>query len=116
MNAFERSSESPDRQPAESEHDRGVGVPRFRISLSLMLVMMVVFAFLSAALFYAGQVPMIREELSQLFYGESGKSGEDLGRLAHRTFILFTVTSPLMLACILSFAVSLMNRLQRKPS
>ena len=90
--------------------------PRFQISLSLMLMLMVVFAFISAALFYASQVPVIREELAILFYGESGKTGEDAGRLAHRAFILFTFTSPLLLACSLSLILSAMKLLQRSSS
>ncbi|WP_182870234.1 hypothetical protein [Stieleria mannarensis] len=88
--------------------------PKIQISLSLMLLMMVVFAFLSAALFYASRVPAIREELSVLFYGEAGEGGEDVGRLAHRAFIMFTFTSPLLLACVLSLTVSALKYLGRK--
>lgn len=89
---------------------------KFQISLSLMLMLMVVFAFISAALFYASQVPAIREEISALIYGEASDGGEDAGRAAHRAFILFTFTSPLLLACILSMALSAMNYFQRRSS
>ena len=88
----------------------------FQVSLRLMLLLMVVFAFLSAALFYAAQVPAIRQEMSVLWYGEARDGGEDVGRLAHRAFIMFTFTSPLLLACVLSMAVSVMNYFQRKSS
>lgn len=88
----------------------------FQISLSLMLLLMVVFAFISAALFYAAQVPAIREEVSVLWYGEVRDGGEDVGRLAHRAFIMFTFCSPLLLACALSMAVSVMKYFQRKSS
>lgn len=89
---------------------------RFQISLSMMLMLMVVFAFVSAALFYASHVPAIREEISVLVYGEAKDGGEDAGRLAHRAFILFTFTSPLLLACTLSLALSVMKYFQRKSS
>jgi magnesium-transporting ATPase (P-type) len=88
----------------------------FQISLSLMLLLMVVFAFISAALFYAAQVPAIRQEVNVLWYGEARDGGEDVGRIAHRAFILFTFTSPLLLACVLSIAVSVMKYFQRKSS
>jgi hypothetical protein len=87
---------------------------RFQISLTLILLLMIVFAFLSAALFYASQVPGIREEISILFGGEANGGGEDVGRLAHRAFILFTFTSPLLLACVLSTTLSVLNYFQRK--
>ncbi|MCC9603060.1 hypothetical protein LOC67_21130 [Stieleria sp. JC731] len=89
-------------------------VPRFQISLSMMLLLMVVFAFISAALFYASRVPVIREELSMLIYGEIREGGEDAGRLAHRAFIMFTFTSPLLLAATLSLAVNILERLGRR--
>ncbi|QEF97421.1 hypothetical protein Mal15_14610 [Stieleria maiorica] len=100
---------TPEEQMAKAKHG-----PKIQISLSLMLLMMVVFAFISAALFYASRVPAIREELGVLFYGEAGERGEDVGRLAHRAFIMFTFTSPLLLACVLSLAVSALNYLGRK--
>lgn len=101
----------------ETQHPPGSRtLPRFQISLTLMLLLMVVFAFLSAGLFYASQVPAIREEVSLLLYGESQSGGEDVGRVAHRAFIMFTFTSPLLLACVLSLIVSVLNRFRRGPS
>ena len=97
-----------------SEGDPGQS-PRFQISLTLMLLSMVVFAFISAALFYAAQVPVIREELGVLFYGKSGDAGEDVGRVAHRAFIMFTFTSPLLLACLISTVVAVLKRFDRAP-
>ncbi len=57
---------------------------------------------MSAGLFYASRVPVVREDLQILTTGESGGGGEDVGRRAHIAFILFTFTSPLILAGILS--------------
>ena len=88
--------------------------PRFQISLTLMLLLMVVFAFISAALFYASRVPAIRDEISVLLYGEAKGGGEDVGRMAHRAFIMFTFTSPLLLACVLSSTLSVLKYFQRK--
>ena len=104
--APDRAQPHPSRGPS-----RG---PRVQISLAMMLLMMVVFAFISAALFYASRVPAVREELSVLFYGEARDGGEDVGRLAHRAFIMFTFTSPLLLACVLSLVVSALKYLQRE--
>ncbi len=90
------------------------GMPRFQISLTLMLLSMVVFAAISAALYYAARVPAIREELSVLIYDEPGQGGEDVGRFAHRAFLMFTFSSPLLLACLLSVGLSVIKRLERR--
>ncbi len=87
--------------------------PRLQISLALMLLLMVVFAVISASMFYASRVPVIRQEISMLLYGEAGEGGEDVGRLAHRAFIMFTFASPLILACLLSLGVSVARYFQR---
>lgn len=89
---------------------------RFQISLSAMLLMMIVFAFISAALFYAARVPIVRQELSILIYGEAKEGGEDVRRAAHRAFIMFTFTSPLLLACLFSLVVGLLQKLQARSS
>jgi hypothetical protein len=88
--------------------------PRLQISLALMLLLMSVFAVISASLFYASRVPVIRQEISMLLYGEAGEGGEDVGRMAHRAFIMFTFASPLILACLLSLGVSVAQSLQRR--
>ena len=87
--------------------------PRFQISLTLMLLLMVVFAFISAALAYAARVPAIQEEINILLGRDAGTVSKDSGRVAHRVFIMFTFTSPLLLACCLSMALSLMKHFQR---
>ncbi|MEM6365730.1 MAG: hypothetical protein AAF745_14975 [Planctomycetota bacterium] len=96
-------------QNQQPKADVTIPPARFQISLTLMLLLMVVFAFFSAALFYAARVPAIREELSLLFYGQSSDGGEDVGRVAHRAFIMFTFTSPLLLACVLSTMLGIWN-------
>ncbi|OYP31130.1 hypothetical protein [Rhodopirellula sp. MGV] len=93
---------------------RPINRQRFQISLSLMLLLMVVFAFMSAALFYASRVPMIREEISVLLYGKTSDGGEDAGRLAHRAFIMFTFTSPLLLAGTLSLIMGVLQKMGRR--
>lgn len=103
-----------------SEQPRNVtqapNLPRVQVSLTLMLLSMVVFAVISAGLFYASQVPVLRQEVSMLFTGKSESSDEDVGRVAHRAFIMFTFTSPLLLACMISLAVGFLKRFDRASS
>ncbi len=79
--------------------------PRPQISLSLMLFLMLVFAMMSAGLFYASRVPAIQDEIA-ILTGQEAKSRGEAGRLAHIAFIMFTLTSPLLLALLLSVGVS----------
>lgn len=100
--------------PNDTAHDASKrqarpGAGSFQISLTLMLLLMVVFATLSAALLYASQVPAIREEIAVLFGVEPSASDDDTGRVAHRAFIMFTFTAPLLLACVLSTIVSVLK-------
>lgn len=79
--------------------------PRPQISLGFMLLMMVICALFSAGLFYASRVPAVRNDISALV-GDKPGGGEDIGRTAHLTFIMFTFTSPLILAGVLSTLVA----------
>ena len=72
-----------------------------------MMLMMIVFSMMSAALFYASRVPAVQEEISVLTGGKVGTSGTEVGRLVHITFIMFTFTSPLILAGVLSTIMSI---------
>jgi len=72
-----------------------------QISLGFMLLMMVIFALISAGLFYASRVPAVQADIAALVGDQPGGS-EDIGRTAHITFIMFTFTSPLILAGVLS--------------
>lgn len=85
-----------------------------QISLSFMLLMMVVFSMMSAGLFYASRVPAVQEEISVLVHGRSGGDREDVGRLAHITFIMFTFTSPLILAGVLSTGLAVLRWFERR--
>lgn len=107
-----RSTATADAVSAGTRSARSGG--RFQISLTLMLLLMVVFAFISAGLFYAMRVPAIRQEVSLLFGIESNDGAEDVGRFAQLAFIMFTFTSPLLLAAVLSLIVSFSQALQRK--
>lgn len=79
-----------------------------------MMLMMVIFSVMSAGFFYASRVPAVQDELKVIMSGSSGSSGEDVGRLAHITFILFTFTSPLLLAGVLSTALAVLRWLDRR--
>jgi hypothetical protein len=85
-----------------------------QISIGFMLLLMVVFAVMSAGLFYASQVPMIQDDLSVMFRGKSAGAGEDIGRTAHKVFIMFTFVSPLVLAGVLSTGMSILRWLERR--
>ncbi len=84
-----------------------------QISLAVMMLLTVVLAVMSAGLFYASRVGAVQDEISVLSGNSVGQTGEDTGRLAHVIFIMFTFTSPLILAGVLSMAVGVFRRLQR---
>ncbi len=79
-----------------------------------MLLMMVIFSVMSAGLFYASRVPAVQEEINVMVHGRARGDREDVGRLAHITFIMFTFTSPLILAGVLSTGMALLRWLQRR--
>ncbi len=85
-----------------------------QISLGFMMLVMVVFAVMSAGLLYAARVPAVQEELSILMTGKSSAVGASKGRIPHIVFIMFTFTSPLLLAGVLSTAVGVMRWLDRR--
>ena len=84
-----------------------------QISLGFLMLMMVVFSMMSAGLFYASRVEAVQDELGVLTGGKAG-GGEDVGRLAHITFIMFTFTSPLLLAGLLSTVMAVLRWLERR--
>ena len=79
-----------------------------------MLLMMVIFSIMSAGLFYASRVPAVQEEINVMVHGRTGGDREDVGRLAHITFIMFTFTSPLTLAGVLSTGMTVLRWLDRR--
>lgn len=79
-----------------------------QMSLGFMMLMMVVFAVISAGLLYASRVPLVQNDINSLTGGQSGDV-EDVGRAAHITFIMFTFTSPLILAGLLSTGMSILR-------
>ena len=76
------------------------------------MLMMVIFAVMSAGFFYASQVTAVQDEVNVLVGGGLGTSKET-GRLAQIVFIMFTFTSPLLLAGVLSTGVAIVRWLQR---
>jgi hypothetical protein len=77
-----------------------------QISIGFMMLLMVIFALISAGMFYSARVPAVQNDISVLMGGSSG-SAEDVGRTAQITFIMFTFTSPLILAGVLSTGVAI---------
>jgi hypothetical protein len=85
---------------------------RPQISLALLLLLMVIFAVMSAGMFYASRVGAVQDELS-LLSGSSTRGAGEANRTAHLVFLLFTYTSPLLLAMALSGVVALLRYRQR---
>lgn len=79
-----------------------------------MMLMMIVFSIMSAGLFYASRVAIVQEEFSVLVRGKGVGSGNDASRLAHIVFIMFTFSSPLILAGVLSTVVSVLRWFERQ--
>jgi hypothetical protein len=86
--------------------------PRFQVSLGFLLLSTVVCAVISAGLVYGSRVPAVQEELAYLLGKEVGPTSGG-GRMPHLIFILFTFTSPLLLAGVLSTALSLLRWIRR---
>lgn len=84
-----------------------------QMSLGFMMLMMVIFAVMSAGFFYASRVPAVQQEIDLLIGGESG-GGEEVGRTAHLAFIMFTLTSPLLLAGALSTGMAVLRWYDRR--
>ena len=74
-----------------------------------MLLMMVIFSIMSAGLLYASRVPAVQDEIQALLGDNVAVRSDDVGRTAHLAFIIFTFTSPLLLAAILSTGLSILR-------
>ena len=79
-----------------------------------MLLMTVIFAVISAGCFYASRVQAVQDDLNVLFNGEVASSSADVGRTSHLVFILFTLTSPLLLAGMMSTGMAVLRWLERR--
>ncbi|WP_168566414.1 hypothetical protein [Crateriforma spongiae] len=86
---------------------------RRQISLSFMLLVMLIFALMSAGMLYASRVDAVQNELRVLFGADVVPATGDQGRLPHLVFILFTLTSPLILAGLLSTGLGIYRQLIR---
>ncbi|WP_339936565.1 hypothetical protein [Novipirellula rosea] len=86
-----------------------------QISLAVMMLMMVIFAVIFAGGLYAIRVPAVQADLDVLL-GNNFVAGSDdgSGHLAHIVFIMFTLTSPLLLAGVLSMGLSAWRWFQRQ--
>jgi len=79
--------------------------PTLQIGISAMLLLVIVSAVFSGGLVYAARIPEIQEEFAVLFGTEV--TAERTRRGPQILFILFTLTSPLLLAGILSTVMAL---------
>ena len=79
-----------------------------------MMMLMLIFSFISAGLFYASRVPAIQSEIMMLMTGEiAAAPEEETTRDAQITFVMFTYTSPLLLAGAISAGMAILNWFQR---
>ncbi|TWU15304.1 hypothetical protein [Allorhodopirellula heiligendammensis] len=96
----------------KDESASSTGSPTLQIGIASMLVLVVVAALISAGLVYAARIPEIQEEWSVLF---GTKVTADRSRRGPQIlFILFTVTSPLLIAMTLSLTTSLWTWLSKR--
>ncbi|TWU41672.1 hypothetical protein Q31b_31260 [Novipirellula aureliae] len=78
------------------------------------MLLMLIFALISAGILYASRVDAVQEEINLLVEGTSTGSGASKsGRLPHLVFIMFTFTSPLLLAGALSSGLTVLRWLKR---
>ncbi len=76
-----------------------------------MLLLMCIFAIMSAGMFYASRVGAVQDDLASL--SGSAATGE-VNRTAHLIFLMFTYTSPLLLAMLLSGLVAVLRYRERR--
>lgn len=80
-----------------------------------MMMLMLIFSFISAGLYYAARVPAVQNDLDMMITGKiPSATNEDPGRLAHITFIMFTFTSPLLLAGCISTGIAILRWYERR--
>lgn len=79
--------------------------PKPQIGIAAMLLLVLVSAVFSGGLVYATRTPEIQEELAVLFGTEV--TADRTRRGPQILFILFTLTSPLLLAGLLSTAMAI---------
>lgn len=87
--------------------------PPLQFSLGFLLLLTLVMAMMGGGLMYASLVPAVQEELSLLTGAEVPELSARAGRSAHIGFIMFTFTSPLILAGVLSTALAVFRWLVR---
>lgn len=81
-----------------------------QISMGMLLLVMLVFGLVSAGLLYASRVPEVQREWAMLTGKEiSGVGSIEEGRTRHLIFILFTFTSPLLMAGSLSLGLAMIR-------
>ena len=85
-----------------------------QMSLGFMMLMTVIFAVISAGCFYASRVQAVQDDLSVLSNGQISSSSADVGRTSHLVFIMFTLTSPLLLAGIMSTGMAILRWFERR--
>lgn len=84
---------------------------RPQISLLVLLLLMTIVVVMSVAMLYASRVGAVQDEMS--VFGSAGSGGQS-NRAAHLTFLMFTYSSPLLLAIVCGGLVSVIQYRKRR--
>ncbi|MEO9590347.1 hypothetical protein [Rhodopirellula bahusiensis] len=87
------------------------GVPRPQVSIAISLLLVLISALFLAGLFYASRVPSVQTDIA-IWVGAPPPEDES-GSLSQVLFIMFTFTSPLVIAMTLSLVMSVWNKITR---
>ncbi|MCC9642402.1 hypothetical protein LOC71_08965 [Rhodopirellula sp. JC740] len=101
---------APEDHPAGSGRTHASNRPQISIAVALLLVL--VSAVFLAGLFYASRVPSVQTDIA-IWMGVKIPESE-AGNLSQVLFIMFTFTSPLAIAMILSLVMSVWNKFAQK--
>lgn len=96
-------------QPEPRAPSQNSSRPQVSIAVSLLLVL--ISAVFLAGLFYASRVPSVQTDIA-IWVGTQPPEDES-GSLSQVLFIMFTFTSPLVIAMTLSLVMSVWNKMTR---
>lgn len=85
--------------------------PRPQVSIAVSLLLVLISAVFLAGLFYASRVPSVQTDIA--IWAGAKPPEDDSGSLAQVLFIMFTFTSPLVIAMTLSLVMSVWNKITR---
>ncbi len=88
---------------------------RSQISLGMMLLMTMIACMLAAMFLYGTRIEEVQAELRLYFGYSSPNKGSETSRTMHLVFLLFTYSSPLLLAGAIATCRGLLQRRDQLP-